>query len=319
MRCGHLGQRDDQVGQQRVGLVVDERAAVDPAGVAARPRGRRRPAPPSPTRTGRRRGRRRRPGPRTTAVALTPAEPIGTSSASSTSASAVTKAGGRLRLTASRIRSAGAGRGSGLAVSRVRPSAGDGDGAGGQLAVDPQGDVDGPVGPALAVLAGAVERVDDPDPGGATGGPALSLASSLRTASSGRSSASRRASSSCDPASPRAFSSSGGRPPPDARSCEQELTGLGGQCARQRGVTHDSPERIDSDRPNDSSAGGTAISCRTRCTTVPHPLGLVRARIPGRPPVRSSTGSAGPERSTSCRRSAGPAGPTPPRSGRRGR
>ena len=52
--------------------------------------------------------------------------------------------------------------------------------------VDGEGDVDGPVVAALPVLAGAVERVDDPARGSTPGGPRSSLPSSESTASSGR-------------------------------------------------------------------------------------------------------------------------------------
>ena len=105
---------------------------------------------------------------RTTDITLTPADPIGTSSASISWASALTNSGGRLRETAIRGRGAvlggttdGCAGVEGLAQRRL------GDGTGDQVAVLPQGDVHGPVvARRLGELAGAVERVDDPDPAG---------------------------------------------------------------------------------------------------------------------------------------------------------
>ena len=99
-------------------------------------------------------------------MALKPADPIGTSSASSRRATAVATAGARERLTAIRIAapsSAGRDRrrrtgreGRRQARHRHRPRR--------QLTVHHQGHVNRPVVPALGVLPGAVQGVDDPHP-----------------------------------------------------------------------------------------------------------------------------------------------------------
>ena len=107
---------------------------------------------------------------RTTEITLAPADPIATVSPPSAATSPSVNAGGRLRETA--IRGLGAvlgGTTGGSPVVNVCPEPGLGDRPGGQVALAvvalPQRDVDGPVvARGLGELAGAVERVDDPDP-----------------------------------------------------------------------------------------------------------------------------------------------------------
>ena len=168
-RLGQLGAADEQVGQVRVGLVVDERRAVEPGHVQPGGRGHGDRARPSPTRTGRRRGRRRRrrrarppwpwrrPSP--AAPARRRARRRCSVAAAGGPAAAHDDAGRPVAAPA-----AAAGR---VAVDSVSPRAGRATAPATGHAADDEGDVHGPVGAGdLAELAGAVERVDDPHPVG---------------------------------------------------------------------------------------------------------------------------------------------------------
>ena len=152
-------------------------------------------------------------------------------------ATAVATAGGRLRLTTRRggpseIRAGGSG--GGTAVS-VRPCAGQRHRRGGDRAVDDERDVHRPVGAAvLAELAGAVERVDDPDPlGGEPGRRRRRPLPRARRRRDGRGRARRR----CSRAthwSPMARRRRGcaSRSSSMLAQLDEQLTGTGGDCGR---------------------------------------------------------------------------------------
>ena len=133
---------------------------------------------------------------------------MGTSSAPSRSASRVTNSGGRDRLTSSRSRGMAGVPGEQVAGGQRRFAVLSGaqyavlgrqrHGTGRQLAALPERHVHGPVGPArLAVLPGAIERIDDPHPSAASLAGS-SAPSSDSTASSGRRRASSATRNSCD-------------------------------------------------------------------------------------------------------------------------
>ena len=88
-------------------------------------------------------------------------------------------AGGRVRLTMTRGGPVmgGGGGGGRIGAQSVSPSAGSATAPATGRAADDERDVHGPVGAGrLAELAGAVERIDDPDPvGGEAGGVVLAL------------------------------------------------------------------------------------------------------------------------------------------------
>ena len=143
---GQLGTADQQVRQQRVGLVVLQRRSRRSGWRAGRPPRRPPPAPPSPTRTARRRARRRRPRRVSTAIAFTPALPIGTSSASS----ALGQRGHERRRPGAAHRQRGRRgrrrrRGRGRSVANVTPRAGSATAPATSRRRCPQGDVHGPV------------------------------------------------------------------------------------------------------------------------------------------------------------------------------
>ena len=106
--------------------------------------------------------------PRTTAIALAPAEPRRTASHPSALATITAAYGARVRDVIKRGRSRSTWWASGGGSVREHElERGQADGRGDEVVAVPQRDVDGPVVPArFAELAGAVERVDDPDPVG---------------------------------------------------------------------------------------------------------------------------------------------------------
>ena len=237
---GELGAAHEQVGQVRVGLVVAQRRAVEAGAVAAGRVRRRRRARPSPTRTGRRRARTRRPTPSTTAIALAPAEPIGTSSASSSvgevasrapAVGCATRGCGSARRSAARASARGCGR-------EHEVLRGERDRGRDRRAVHDERDVHGPVGAAgFAVLARAVERVDDPDAFARRGAP-------------GRPSTPRRGSRRRDGAR-AGTAGSGRRParspsapvPPRGAQLDEEVAGAARGVRGERVVVHECAPR----------------------------------------------------------------------------